>query len=133
MTPITFSDILYNTLNVIILGVVCIRDNIKGGALTETTFLVLLAVYKPNHGYGIMQFIEKETGGRVTLGAGTLYGAVNALMKKKWITPFGFEADSKKKEYIITDDGKERAAQELKRMSEVLKLASTIIKEDRRK
>ena len=133
MTPITFSDILYITLNVITLGVVCIRDNIKGGALTETTFLVLLAVYKPNHGYGIMQFIEKETGGRVALGAGTLYGAVNALVKKKWITSFGFEADSKKKKYVITDDGKERAAQELKRMSEVLKLASTIIKEDRRK
>jgi len=110
--------------------VVCIRDNIKGGALTETTFLVLLAVYKPNHGYGIMQFIEKETGGRAVLGAGTLYGAVNALAKKKWIAPFGPEIDSKKKEYVITDAGKQKAVEELKRMGEVLKLASTIIKGD---
>lgn len=101
-----------------------------GGALTETTFLVLLAVYKPNHGYGIMQFIEKETNGRVILGAGTLYGAINALVKKNWITPFGKEVDSKKKEYIITDLGKYKAEDELKRMCEVWKLASTIMKEE---
>lgn len=121
---------IYITLNVIYLVVVFIRDNIKGGALTETTFLVLLAVYKPNHGYGIMQFIERETGGRVVLGAGTLYGAINALVRKKWIAPVGSETDGKKKEYVITDAGKQKAAMEFKRMGEVLKLASTIIGED---
>jgi DNA-binding PadR family transcriptional regulator len=112
-------------------GVVYIRDNIKGGALTETTFLVLLAVYKPNHGYGIMQFIEKETNGRVVLGAGTLYGAINTLVKKKWIAPFGDEVDSKKKEYLITNIGKQKGEEELQRIEEVWKLASTIIKGDR--
>ncbi len=105
-----------------------IRDNIKGGALTETTFLVLLAVYKPNHGYGILQFIDQETKGRVVLGAGTLYGAINALVKKKWIAPLENESDSKKKEYVITNDGKQKAEEELQRMGEVLKLASTIIR-----
>ena len=54
----------------------------KGGALTETTFLILLALYEPKHGYGIMQFIEDETNGRVSLGAGTLYGAINTLEKR---------------------------------------------------
>lgn len=109
---------------------ISIRDNIKGGALTETTFLVLLAVYQPNHGYGIMRFIENATKGRVTLGAGTLYGAINALAKKQWIAPFGDEADGKKKEYIITNAGKQKVAEELRRMDEVLRLASTIIRED---
>lgn len=109
------------------MGAIIIRDNIKGGALTETTFLVLLAVYEPNHGYGIMQFIEKETDGRVVLGAGTLYGAINALVKKKWIVPYGDEFDSKKKEYVITDAGRQKAEEELNRMEDVLKLASTII------
>ena len=110
-----------------------IRDNRKGGALTETTFLVLLAVYQPNHGYGIMQFIERETNGRVVLGAGTLYGAINTLVKKKWIALFGDEADSKKKEYLITDIGKQKAEEELQRIEEVWKLASTMIKGDRGK
>lgn len=47
------------------------RDNVKGGALTEVTFFVLLSLYSPRHGYAIMQFIENETGGRLSLGAGT--------------------------------------------------------------
>lgn len=115
------------------MGAICIRDNIKGGALTETTFLVLLSVYKPNHGYSIMQFIEKETNGRVVLGAGTLYGAINALVKKKWIAPIGDEADSKKKDYVITDIGKQKAEEELKRMGKVYQLASTIIRGEIRK
>lgn len=109
------------------MGAIIIRDNIKGGALTETTFLVLLAVYKPNHGYGIMQFIDKETDGRVVLGAGTLYGVINALVRKKWIVPYGEEFHSKKKEYVITDVGKQKAKEELQRIEEVVKLASMII------
>lgn len=108
-------------------GVILIRDNISGGALTETTFLILLAVYTPNHGYGIMQRIENETNGRVILGAGTLYGAINTLVKKKWIAPLGEETDSKKKMYVITDLGKQKAAEELERLREVLQLASLII------
>ncbi len=108
---------------------VFIRDNIKGGALTETTFLVLLAVYKPKHGYGIMQFIEEATKGRVILGAGTLYGALNTLVKKAWIAPFGHDADGKKKEYLITELGKQKVEKELQRLREVMQLASTVMKE----
>ena len=95
--------------------------------MTETTFLVLLAVYQPNHGYGIMQFIDKETNGRVVLGAGTLYGAINTLVKKKWIDSYDVEAGSKKKEYVITDVGRQKAEEELQRMREVVKLASVIM------
>lgn len=58
------------------------RDHAKGGALTETSFYILLSLYQPNHGYGIMQFIEDTTNGRLTLGAGTLYGALKNLQKK---------------------------------------------------
>lgn len=105
------------------------RDNIKGGALTETTFLVLLATYRPNHGYGIMQFIERETDGRVILGAGTLYGAINTLVEKKWIAPHVNETDNRRKEYIITDAGKQIAEREQKRLRAILKLAEFVVKE----
>lgn len=110
--------------------VVVIRDNVKGGALTETTLLILLALYQPNHGYGIMQFVEKETLGRVVLGAGTLYGAINTLFTKKWIAPIPATADDKKKAYIITEIGKQKVEDELKRLADVLSLAHTIIKEE---
>ena len=55
------------------------RDNAKGGALTEVTFYILLSLYTPKHGYAVMQFIEEKTDGRLSLGAGTLYGALSYL------------------------------------------------------
>ena len=61
------------------------RDNAKSGALTEVTFYILLSLYTPKHGYAVMQFVEEKTGGRLSLGAGTLYGALNSLQDKKWI------------------------------------------------
>lgn len=103
------------------------RDNLKGGALTETTFFILLSVYKPNHGYGIMQFIENETKGRVTLGAGTLYGAINTLVKKNWIEPYGTEVTSRKKQYLITSKGKNIVENEIDRLNEILNISLKII------
>jgi DNA-binding PadR family transcriptional regulator len=109
--------------------VVGIRDNIKGGALTETTFLVLLALYKPNHGYGVMQFVARKTNGRVLLGAGTLYGAINTLLKRGWIESVDNGGDSAKKEYIITQLGAQISMGERKRLGDVLHLASSILDE----
>ncbi len=108
------------------------RDNVKGGALTETTFFILLSLYKSNHGYGIMQFIENETAGRLSLGAGTLYGAINTLLKKGWIKLYNddtriHDSDVRKKEYIITEQGKRISETELKRLNEVYIIADKII------
>lgn len=103
------------------------RDNIKGGALTETTFFILLAVYKPNHGYGIMQLIKEETQGRLSLGAGTLYGAINTLCDKNWIAPYNSNENSNKKEYVITILGKEIVDNEIKRLRQVTNAAVKII------
>lgn len=102
------------------------RDNVQGGALTETTLLVLLAFYKPNHGYGVMQFIKDKTNGRVDLGAGTLYGALNNLLKKGWIIQLSEE--ERKKEYIITDIGKEQVENEIKRLESIYNLARETVK-----
>ena len=73
------------------------RDNAKGGALTEVTFYILLSLYTPKHGYAVMQFIEEKTDGRLSLGAGTLYGALNSLQDKKWIEPYGDSEGRKKR------------------------------------
>lgn len=102
------------------------RDHGKGGALTEVTFYILLSLYTPKHGYAIMQFIEDRTGGRLVLGAGTLYGALNALEKKGWIAPHGTN-DGRKKEYQITPLGREAAGKELERLRELTHTAAEII------
>lgn len=102
------------------------RDNVKGGALTEVTFYILLSLYTAKHGYAIMQFIEEKTGGRLSLGAGTLYGALNSLQEKGWISPFG-DSEGRKKEYIITAQGREIAEKELVRLHELVSVANGII------
>ena len=76
----------------------------KNLPLTEAIFYILLAVRRPNHGYGITQEVEELTKGRVTLGPGTLYGAIQSLVKKDWIRIYSEDTESrKKKEYLITD------------------------------
>ena len=76
-------------------------------ALTEAVYYILLSLMEPLHGYGIMQNVEQLSNGRVKLAAGTLYGAITTLLEKGWITALSEEAGSRKKEYLITDLGKE--------------------------
>jgi DNA-binding PadR family transcriptional regulator len=107
------------------------RDNVKGGALTETTFFILLALYEPTHGYGIMQFIDDKTNGRLMLGAGTLYGAINNLLKKGWIAIYDEEKESRKIQYMITKRGIEVTKQELERLRLLCSFAEDIMGEKR--
>lgn len=89
-------------------------------ALTEAVYYILLSLMQPLHGYGIMQNVESLSGGRVRLAAGTLYGALNTLLEKGWISALPGEKDSRKKEYLITELGKAAVAQELLRLKELL-------------
>lgn len=92
--------------------------------LTEAFFYILLALRTPNHGYGIVQEVKQLTGGRLVLGAGTLYGALQALQKKEWIEIYSVDQKSrKKKEYVVTEQGKEVFRTERKRLVELLKNA----------
>ena len=51
----------------------------ENSALTEAVYYILLSLYRPNHGYGVMQQAEALSGGRVRLAAGKLYGALISL------------------------------------------------------
>ncbi len=94
----------------------------KNIPLTEALFYILLAVRKPNHGYGITQEIEEITNGRVSLGPGTLYGAIQSLEKRGWIEIYSQDTSSrKKKEYIITPAGRAAFEEEKIRLMELLK------------
>ena len=89
--------------------------------LTEAVYYILLSLMEPMHGYGILQNVETLSGGRVRLAAGTLYGAINTLLERGWITALPGARDSRKKEYQITDLGKEAVAAEITRLQELLK------------
>lgn len=103
----------------------------KDNPLTEAVYYILLAVRKPNHGYGIIQEVEQLTKGRVVLGPGTLYGAIQTLQKKKWIQIYSVDTESrKKKEYLITDLGREIFEAERFRLEELLRNARLMKGED---
>lgn len=97
--------------------------------LTESLYYILLSVVTPNYGYGIMENISKITKGRIKMGAGTLYGAINILLNKKYIVLYKEEKESrKKKEYVITEEGKEVLKKEIERLRELVENGKEIMK-----
>ncbi len=107
-------------------------------AITEAVYYILLSLMKPLHGYGIMQNVEQLSNGRVKLAAGTLYGAINTLLEKGWITAAGAtspaiglsqDKGNRKKEYLITERGKEMLQAEISRLQELLENGTRIMKE----
>lgn len=99
-------------------------------ALTEAVYYILLSLQEPLHGYGIIQNVDKLSGGRVRLAAGTLYGAINTLLDKGWIRALENEADSRKKEYRITEAGLDVLKAEVQRLRELLENGMRILGEE---
>ena len=97
-------------------------------ALTETTYYILLSLYRPLHGYGIMQRAAELSSGRVRLAAGTLYGALNALVDKGWIALL--PGEGRKKEYRLTPRGLEVLKNELERLRELVASGDMVLKEE---
>ncbi len=99
-------------------------------ALTEATYYILLSLYQPQHGYGIMQQTEEMSGGRVRLAAGTLYGALNTLCDKGWIIQLPSADRSRRKEYRLTQKGLEILKGEVRRLRELAENGENILKEE---
>lgn len=100
-------------------------------ALTEGVFYILISLYTPMHGYGIMQNVLELSNGRVNLAPGTLYGAINTLLERGFIKALTPEANSRKKEYIITPEGKKAVELELQRLRELLRYGEEVVGRDK--
>ena len=96
-------------------------------ALTEAVYYILLSLVTPRHGYGIMQEAERMSQGRVKLAAGTLYGAINGLLEKGWIRAVPGAEDSRRKEYVLTDKGREALTWELDRLKELVQNGEIVL------
>ena len=89
--------------------------------MTETAFYILLCLKQPNHGYGIVQTVEKLTDGAIRLAPGTMYGSLSK-MEKDGLIRFVRE-EEKRKIYQITDLGLEVLQLELKRIERLYRVA----------
>ena len=83
-------------------------------------YYILLSLVTPRHGYGIMQEAERMSSGRVKMAAGTLYGAINGLLDRGWIRAVPGAEDSRRKEYALTETGREALINELDRLKELV-------------
>jgi DNA-binding PadR family transcriptional regulator len=120
-TIVTEDDITAYAITAdVIMEVSILAESSERGALTEAVFYILLSLFSPMHGYGIMQNVRELSNERVDLGAGTLYGAINTLLEKNWIKSIAGEKDSRKKEYQITDLGKSIIQGEIVRLEELI-------------
>ncbi|MBQ7120908.1 MAG: PadR family transcriptional regulator [Clostridia bacterium] len=93
--------------------------------MTETAFYILLCLQKPNHGYGIVQTVEKMTGGEIKLAPGTMYGSLSKMEKDK-VIEFLYE-EEKRKIYRITELGNEVLQLELRRIERLYKNSREVI------
>ena len=97
---------------------------------SPTEFDILLALAGgERHGYGIMQDVERRTGGATRLGPGTLYGAVRRMLAAGWIEerPAAAAAgdDARRRCYYrLTPAGRAAAAGEARRLAELVLAAA---------
>jgi DNA-binding PadR family transcriptional regulator len=99
--------------------------------LTEAFYYILATLYhEPLHGYAMMQEVEKMSNGRVSIGAGTLYTALNTLVKKRFIKHMHEPNNerSRRKMYMITREGRHAFATEIKRLNEMAEVGRNVLK-----
>jgi DNA-binding PadR family transcriptional regulator len=82
--------------------------------MTETAFYILYCLQTPQHGYGVVQQVERLTGGEIRLAPGTMYGSLSK-MEKDGVIAFVRE-EEKRKLYAITPLGREVLGLEIKRI-----------------
>ena len=86
----------------------------KLDTLTEQMYYVLLSLTQERHGYGIMQYVNELTGGRVTIGAGTLY-ALLGRFEKEGLIRLSAEEENRKR-YRLTAEGRRVLEEEFDRL-----------------
>ena len=97
--------------------------------MSESYYYILLCLAKgANHGYGIMQMTKQLSGGDVTIGSGTMYGATSNMMKKGWIHEIMCDGDGveRRRLYQLTDSGREALRAEIARLERMLENAEGI-------
>lgn len=97
--------------------------------LTVPVFHILLALADgEKHGYAIMREVETSTNGGMSLGPGTLYGAVKRLLQAGLIDetaerPDPALDDARRRYYALSGLGREVLAAESARLAEMVAIA----------
>ena len=97
--------------------------------MTTQVFHILLSLADmPRHGYGIIKDIDRHTDGRLKLGTGLVYTALQRLLDAGWIEPTDERApaaqdDERRQYYKLTDAGRRMLQSEVEHMEQAVGLA----------
>ena len=84
------------------------------GELTEQMFYVLLCLDEECCGTDILDRVPSMTGGRVTVGSGTLYNLLEQFSEAGMIRET--KVVGRRRSYLLTDAGRERLGREYERI-----------------
>ena len=79
------------------------REKFK--TLTEQMFYILLCLHEECRGMDILEMVRTLTGGRVSIGSGTLYDLLELFVKEEVIRET--KAEGRRRSYIITEKGQQ--------------------------
>jgi DNA-binding PadR family transcriptional regulator len=97
--------------------------------LTPAVFHILMALADgEKHGYSIMKDVEKQTGGKLKLGPGTLYGSIKRMLAAGLIEesderPDPELDDERRRYYRMSNSGQAALSAECQRLNEAVKVA----------
>ena len=97
--------------------------------LPPAVFHILMALSdEDRHGYGIIQEVSARTSGEVRLGAGTLYRSIQRMLQQGLIVesrrrPAPALDDERRRYYRISPLGTATARAEMRRLSQLVRLA----------
>jgi DNA-binding PadR family transcriptional regulator len=94
--------------------------------LTPAVFFILFALADgEKHGYAIMQEATKLSDGKFRMGPGTLYTTIQRLLELELIEEVAGsdDADSRRRYYRLTWQGRSLLDREISRLEAVLRLA----------
>ncbi|MBC7876758.1 MAG: PadR family transcriptional regulator [Anaerolineales bacterium] len=91
--------------------------------LSQSEFYILLSLaIKSRHGYEIMKQVEQDSGKKVILGPGTLYGSIKRMLQSKLIEEVPGD-NPRRKYYSLTEKGRTSVGSELERYNDAVELA----------
>lgn len=97
--------------------------------LTPAVFHILLALSTgERHGYGIMKQVEADSEGKVSMGAGTLYGSLKRMLDSGFVKESDKRVDPEMDDerriyYQITGVGRKALESELERYKHIVSVA----------
>lgn len=102
--------------------------------LSPATYQILLSLTsRDRHGYAILKAVERQTGGAVSLGPGTLYAAIRRLEDEGLIAESDWRPDpdlddERRRYYRLTTAGRAALVAETERLQATVRMAKLALR-----